>query len=245
MAAVVLPYLACSAGAIHFEWNSLLRLAALALAVGLWYRVLHVSLWSDVGFLLIIAWVMLGRYFDNIYPEVYRQQLSILGKLSLFEAAILVLMLERRVPETGFGFLPSAAEWKAGVFHYLLFLPTGGAAAFLLGAVHIGRPAPLGLVALTFLGFLWVVGLCEEFLFRGVLQQWFEGWTASPGMALAITSLAFGAVHLWFRGFPNWRWALVTAVLGGLCGRARNQTGGIRAGTVTHALVVATWRAFS
>jgi hypothetical protein len=29
-----------------------------------------------------------------------------------------------------------------------------------------------------------------------------------------------------------------------MCGRARNQAGSIRASVVTHALVVATWRAF-
>jgi hypothetical protein len=51
-------------------------------------------------------------------------------------------------------------------------------------------------------------------------------------------------VHLWFRGFPNWRWALLTAALGWFCGRARNQAGDIRAGMVTHALAIATWMGF-
>jgi hypothetical protein len=59
-----------------------------------------------------------------------------------------------------------------------------------------------------------------------------------------ITSLLFGAVHLGFRGFPNWRWAMVVSVLGWFCGRARNQAGSIRASMVTHALVATTWRAF-
>lgn len=245
MAATVLPYLFCCASAFPFQWDAVLRLAALALALGLWYRVLHVSVWTDVGFLMLVAWVMLGGYFDSIYPEFFRQKLSILGKLSLFQITLLVLMLERRVPETGFGFLPSAAEWRSGVLHYLYFLPTGGALAVALGAVHFSRVAPLWRPAATFLAFLWIVGLWEEFLFRGVIQEWFEGWASSPFAALALTAVLFGSVHLWFGGgFPNWRWALVTTILGALCGHARNQTGGIRAGTVTHALVVATWRAF-
>ena len=37
---------------------------------------------------------------------------------------------------------------------------------------------------------------------------------------------------------------VLTAVLGWFCGRARNQAGSIRAGMVTHALVVTTWRVF-
>jgi len=48
-------------------------------------------------------------------------------------------------------------------------------------------------------------------------------------------------IHYWFRGWP---WVPVGAILGYLCGRARNQAGGIRAGVVTHTLVVTTWRAF-
>jgi len=243
-AAVVLPYLLCCAGAIHFQWDAVVRLAALALALGLWYRVLHVSAWTDIGFLLLVAGVILGRYFDPIYPEFYRQKLAMVGQLSLFQISALVLMLERRIPETGYGFLPSGAEWRAGVLHYLYFLPLGGGVALALGMVHVSQPGRLWLAPVTFLAFLWVQGLWEEFLFRGVLQQWFEAWTASPLVALAFTSLVFGAAHLWFRGFPNWRWALVATILGALCGRARNRTGGIRAGTVTHALVVATWRAF-
>jgi uncharacterized protein len=51
-------------------------------------------------------------------------------------------------------------------------------------------------------------------------------------------------VHLWFRTFPNWRWAVLAGVLGWFCGRARNQAHSIRAGMVTHALAVATWRGF-
>ena len=60
-----------------------------------------------------------------------------------------------------------------------------------------------------------------------------------------ITSAVFGLVHLGFGGqFPNWRWVAVATVLGWCCGHARNQAGGIRAGVVTHALAVATWRGF-
>jgi len=62
----------------------------------------------------------------------------------------------------------------------------------------------------------------------------------SPTAALLVTSLLFGLAHLWFRSFPNWRWVPVAAVLGWFCGRARNQAGSIRAGMVTHVLVVTT-----
>ena len=240
----VLPYIACSLGAISFEWAALARLAALALCLALWYVVLPVNILTDAAFLLLVAFVMLGKYFDTIYPEVFRQKLSILGTLSLFYISALSLMLERRIGDTGFGFLPGRRDWIQGTLHYLYFLVPGAPLALGLGAVHLSKMAPLWVVAGTFLGFLWVVALWEEFLFRGVLQQWLEDWTSSRPAALVLTSAVFGLVHLWFRGFPNWRWAIINLVLGLACGHARNQTGSIRAGVVTHALVVATWRAF-
>ena len=52
-----------------------------------------------------------------------------------------------------------------------------------------------------------------------------------------MATLAFGLVHLPFRSFPNWRFALVATVAGFFYGRAYSLSGGIRAAMVTHALV--------
>ena len=245
VASAVLPYLACCCGAVPFHWIALTRLIALALVLGLWYFVLPPSAPSDIGFGALIAWVLLGKYFAGIYPTPYPHvEVATLGKVAVFQSAVLVLMLKRRVPETGYGFLPTLREWRIGALHFLYFIPVGLPLALAIGAVRWAPPKPLWVVAGTFLAMLWVVVLFEEFLFRGVLQQWIEEWTWSRPAALFMTSLLFGAVHLWFRSFPNWRWMAVATVLGWFCGRARNQAGNIRAGMVTHVLVVTTWRAF-
>jgi membrane protease YdiL (CAAX protease family) len=96
----------------------------------------------------------------------------------------------------------------------------------------------LATAPLTFLGFLWVVALGEEFLARGLLQQWISDWTGRPGAGLAFASIAFGFTHLWYGDFPNWKSAILTTALGWFCGKAYNEAGGIRAAMVTHALVV-------
>lgn len=250
MASAVVPYLVCCCGAVEFRWVGLLRLVALALALGLWYAVLPAAPAVDVAFLALIPVVLLGKYFDPIYAP-FRLQLYpelkytiLLGHLSLIVMAVMVLMLERRVHETGYGFVPNWNEWRIGALHYLYFLLVAGPLALWLKAAHITDPKPVWYIAGTFFGVLWVVALSEEFGFRGLLQPWIEEWTWSRSAALLITSVLFGLVHLGFRGFPNWRWALLVAVLGWFCGRARNQAGSIRAGMVTHALVVTTWRAF-
>ena len=243
---ILLPYLACSLGTGQFHWIGLMRLTALALMLGLWYVVLPAAPAVDAAFLIVIAVVILARYFDAIYPvPLPALKTAYLGQVGLIHMTELVLLVQRRVAETGFGFIPSRKEWRIGALHYLGFLPVGAVLALPLRAVHLAPPAPLR-AASTFLAFFLVVALFEEFIFRGVLQQWMEKWTRSRAAALWLTSGIFGLVHLWFRNFPfpNWRWALIAAALGWFCGHARNQAGSVRASVVTHVLVVTTWRAF-
>jgi membrane protease YdiL (CAAX protease family) len=245
VASAVLPYLACCCGAIQFQLVSFVKLIALALALGLWYRVLPAVPVVDAGFLVLLVAVKLGRYGAPIYPVPFKGvEIGILGDLALFNMAVLVLMLERRIRETGFGFLPTANDWRIGARNFLYFLPAGAVLAYLLPVGRLVAPSdPLRLTA-YFLGFLFGLTLAEEFFFRGVLQQWMEDWTWSRPAALILTSILFGGVHLWFRHFPNWRWVIVAGTLGWFCGRARNQAGSIRAAMVTHTLAITTWRAF-
>lgn len=246
----VLPYLIACWGASEFQWLGLARVAALALALALWFVVLPRGWISDLAFLALFPAVLLGHYSDAVYRPLYpgiARELAVLSHVVLIQMTVLVLMVARRVPETGYGLIPTAREWGIGALHFLYFLATGLPLAFVLHAVRLrGHPAPVWSVAGTFLGFLWVISLSEEFLVRGVLQGWLEDWLASRAGALCMAAAVFGAMHLWFTTypFPNWRWAIIATVLGLCCGHARNQAGGIRAGVVTHALAVAMWRAF-
>ena len=241
----VLPYLTCFLINGQFQFPNLMRLAALAVALSLWYLVLPVNMGTDLAFLAFIAVVFFSRYFDRIYTAPYPGlDITILGRLALIQITVLVLLLQRRMHGTGYGFLPNRREWQIGALHYLYFLPAAACIVLPLNVMHLSGPGPLWKAAGTFLGFLWVAALFEEFVFRGVLQQWLEEWIWSRTAALILTSGVFGLAHLWFRGFPNWRWAIIAAVLGGFCGSARNQAGSIRASVVTHALVVTTWRTF-
>lgn len=248
LSAALLPYLTgCLGGGIRFHWEALACLLAMALCFGLWYRIgRRPSTIADLVFLALIPVVLLSGYLEHIYTAVHpalNKDIIELGHVALIEIAVTALIVGRGV-RTGYGFLPTRAEWAIGLRHYLYFVAAGLPLALALKAVHFAAPAPLWKIAATFLGFFWVIALSEEFLVRGVLQGWIEEWTRSATAALLVTSVLFGAAHLFFRGFPNWRWALIATILGWCCGHARNQSGGIRAGVVTHALAVTTWRAF-
>src|SRR5581483_898765 len=146
------------------------------------------------------------------------------------------------LPDYGFGFWPTLPDWRAGAIHFLYFIAIAFPLNLLLHATHTVPMRPPLAIAGYFFGALWVApALSEEYFFRGVLQGWLETWTHNRTAGLAVASLAFGSIHYFFRG---WNWVILTFILGWICGHARNQTGGIRAGVVTHSLVVATWRAF-
>jgi hypothetical protein len=231
------PYLVYSLATGQFRTVAASRLAALVLVLSFWYVLRRPSPARDLLLLGLIAVVFVTKFFRQIYISQV-PQVSILGQLMLIRLFASVMLILRRIEGTGFGFLPSAKEWLIGLRNFLWFLPLGLALWAGLGMLKVQTSrTELLMLPLRFLGLLWVTALWEEFLARGLLQQWLTDWTKRPNLALCMASTVFGISHLWFPPYPNWKMAIVTTVLGWFCGRAYNEAGGIRAAMVTHALV--------
>jgi len=240
----VAPYIVYAANTGEFRWWALAQLAALATALSLWYIVLPPVALTDAAFLGLVAAVVLRGYFGQIYTSpVAGLHVDILGHLALTRVCAMVMLVERRLPETGYGFVPNSKEWMIGLRHFVYFLIAGIPLAWAMRFPHLGPVMPLWRIIATFLGILWVVALSEEFFFRGLLQSRLTDWTGNAPIALAGAAVLFGVVHLGFRQFPNWRFALLAGVAGWFYGRAYQQAASIKASMVTHALVVTLWRA--
>ncbi len=248
--AAVAPYCAASLALGSFRWQSLVSIAALAAMASFWYVALPHRPASDVVFLLMMALVMLvklpHRFYVSPHPKL---PLDTLGQLMWIRTGAFAMLSVRRVQGVGFGFWPSPREWKIGGIYYVLLVPAAAALGWAIGFARPHAPAldwqrATLLAAGTFFGILWVVALGEEFFFRGLLQQWMTAWLSSEAGGLVATSLLFGAVHLWFRAFPNWRFAALAALAGLFYGLAFRQARSIRASMVAHALTVTTWRMF-
>jgi membrane protease YdiL (CAAX protease family) len=238
----VAPYLISSIPAGQFRWLAFAELAAIIAVISFWYLVLGASRVADVLFLAIVAAIVLIHPFKAIYTFPVKG-VEILGHLMLIRTGALAALELRRVEGTRFGFIPNQKEWITGIQYFFYFLPIGFPLAILLGVVRLNFTGfPFWKTLAIFFGALWVVALSEEFFFRGLLQQWLERWTGRTQVAVIAASLLYGAAHLSFRGFPNWRMAAVDAVLGWFCGMAYQRTGSIRSSMVTHALVVTLWR---
>lgn len=248
--AAVAPYCAASLALGSFDWGSLAEIAALAAVAAFWYVLLPHKAPVDLLFLVFLALVWLTKVLQPLYVSPHSKlPLNVLGQLMWIRTAAFALLSVRRVSGVGFGFWPEGREWRIGFLYYVLFLPVAAPLAFAIGFAKahlaVGGWERMTLFALgTFFGILWVTALGEEFFFRGLLQQWLSQWLGNEWVGLAVASLLFGSVHLWFRSFPNWRFAALAAVSGIFYGLAFRQARSIRASMVAHALTVTTWRLF-
>jgi membrane protease YdiL (CAAX protease family) len=246
------PYVLASLASHTFDPRALGVIIALATVASFWFVVLPHGAPVDLLFLGYVGAVAFSRILQAQYVSPHeRLPLGILGQLMWIRTAAFALLSVRRVQGVGFGFWPDGRHWRIGILHYVAFLP---AAALVAWAVKFGVPhwpdaswARISVLAVgTFFGILWVTALGEEFLFRGLLQQWFGTWLHNEWAGLALTSILFGAVHLWTprNRFPDWQFAPLVATAGVFYGLAFRQAKSIRASMVTHALTVTTWRVF-
>lgn len=229
-----------------FRGVSLVQLVLLAALVSSWYLWLPRRWYADLGFLLLMAGVLLSKIFGSIYLGPHEDLPgATLGQLMWIRLGVVAAMLFRRMEGVGLGLLPTRREWAVGTLQYLYFIPIGVLLSLGLKFKSFGwNNLPWWLIVLTFLAMLWVVALSEEFFFRGLLLQWLRAWTGREQLALVATSVVFGLVHLPFGTFPNWRFALIAAIAGWFYGRAYLKTNSIRSAMVAHALTNVTWKAF-
>ncbi len=242
-ASAVAPYLIYSIPTGQFTWGALAMLVPLAGMVSFWYVLAPPRAWADALFVCLMGGVVLARVFKSIYTDpVEGLDAVALGQLMWIRLGVFAVLELRRLPGTGFGFLPTRAEWLTGVRYFLLCAPVVIGLAIALRH-NEWRIAPdwWWKAPATFLGSFFVVALSEEFFFRGMLQPWLARWAGATA-GLVLTSLVFGSAHLSFRFFPNWKMSLLAATLGIFCGLAYRATGSIRSAMVTHALVVTVWR---
>jgi hypothetical protein len=244
----LLPYFVFSLLSGTFHVLNFAILAFLTALLSFWNVLLPRSAISDLGFLALAAAPMIARIFPKLYESPdSRLRIDFLGHAMWFRVGIVALLVLRRWDAGPFSLWPRLREWRIGAICYLLAVGPLSGLALALHAVQFSPsqrdPLATILTAIgTFFGILWGVALGEDLLFQGVVTRALVGTWNSWLIAISISAILFGAVHLWVHGFPNWRWACVVAVLGVTCGIAYAKSGSVRAPMVTHAFVVTTWR---
>lgn len=238
-------YLVYSVATGVFQWKGLLLLAVVTGAAVAWMRYVPAGLLADGAFLALVAAFYLSRTLDGIYAEPFaKTQTPALAKLMCFRLTVTCLLRYRSHKELGFGFIPTASDWRTGLRYFLYFIPIAFFLAWLLD-FRMFRLAPdfWWRAPVTFLSILWFVAVAEECLFRGLLLHRLRS-VMQPLAALAISSFAFGIVHLWFPPFPNWKFVILASLAGVFYGFAYIEARAVRASMVAHALTVTAMRTF-
>ncbi len=241
----VVPYLIYSIPTGQFRFAGFLALLAIVCAVAFWYALLPKNAVIDILFLALLAAIEISKVFNRIYlSPIPKLEVSPLAHVMLVRAAAIAILAIRGGVNIEYRFLPSRTEWIAGLRWFALLLPVVSVALWALGLWNLrSNPnAPAGLA--EFFGILFVVALSEEFFFRGLLQQWLEGWLRSGFAALLTAALLFGASHLTVHFFPNWRYSIAAGILGLFCGLAWRETKTIQSSMVTHALAATLYKVF-
>lgn len=231
-------------------WKEALAVTASAAAVAFWFRASRRQRWFDFGFLVLVVVPVLFRWFKVLYVRPHPEMdIAFLGQLMWIRTTAAAVLNQRQQQGVGFGFWPTATEWRTGFIWFVAVLPVVLVLNQLIGFASLRlprqEPAVVAVSAVaTFFGILWVVAMSEELLFRGLMQRWVREATGSKWFAIVLASALFGAAHLGFRQFPNWRFSLLAGAAGIAYGLAYDQAKGIRAAMVTHALLVTVWRLF-
>jgi membrane protease YdiL (CAAX protease family) len=211
--------------------------------------------WQDVvAIMLLVAPIISGltSFLEDAYrgplglPEDIRR-LDVLGKLMVISVGAMAFFSLRRIENVDFRFFPYAQDLRTGAKHFFFYLPIGVPLSLATGLVEWAPRETLDWVlaaelVATGLGIFFATALGEELCFRGILQNLLEKTLRRPLVAQSIAAAAFGAVHLSFRFYPNWGFALASAVAGLFYGNAFREGRSVGAARVTHTLVVLTWR---
>jgi membrane protease YdiL (CAAX protease family) len=210
--------------------------------------------WQDVVVIVLLVTPIVSgvtSFLEDAYrgpldlPEDIRR-LDVLGKLMAISVGSMSFFSLRGIEDVDFHFFASIKDLRTGAKHFLYYLPVGVPLSLATGLVEWAPRETLDWrlaaeVVGTGLGIFFATALGEELCFRGILQNLLEKTLRRPLAAQSIAAAAFGAVHLSFRFYPNWGFALASMVAGLFYGNAFRAERSVAAARTTHTLVVLTW----
>lgn len=159
---------------------------------------------------VLIGWG-LGAVKEAFAPGLAQEIAELIYKLAIHVAlpAALIVMLGGVLRDTfdpGLrrkGVIPALVIYCAVLFGLLALVSPS------LRNLDAAGVQGSAIIGWTLLSWLWVsveAGLCEEFLFRAVVQSRLTAWLASPLGAICVTAVLFALVHwpgLYLRGGPD------------------------------------------
>jgi membrane protease YdiL (CAAX protease family) len=197
---------------------------------------------------LIILWIWLPLEFGIIRKILVAHTTGpdlhyALAQLIAIDAGIVAFVIWNRTPNSGYRFEYQRTFVVEGLVNFCVFAIIAIPLGFAIHFIHYSFAfRKLFNAVPVFAGIFLFTALPEEFLFRGLIQNWIERISSRGVLSLLVASVIFGASHL-NNGppIPNYRYFLMATIAGIFYGRAWRSTGSLIASSLTHALVDTIW----
>jgi membrane protease YdiL (CAAX protease family) len=243
------PYLIYASGTRSFRW--------LALGKVFLYLILPTSLvlsirtpqkkicWQDAGAILLL-WLPLDfRWMWDVWSWPRHSLAYSMNSLLAVCIGVFLFVCVRQLQDVGYEYRIRRRDIGIGLRNFLLFAPLGISIGLMTQFISLSeRFVPSWGLMASAVGIFVVIAVPEEFLFRGLIQNFLEMSCGRAAVALVATSLLFGAAHLNNGPRPDWRYFVLASLAGLFYGDAYNRTRNLVAPAIVHTLVDAVWRAF-
>ncbi len=200
------------------------------------------GVWQDF---LILAGVWVFVKFSPshwIWPYPGGRLAYVFTVLMSVDVALATFVLVRRASGIGYS-IGWGKKWSFYVLaSFLLFaciaIPLGLRMHFIAFAPQWARWNSFAGLSVAI---LFITAWPEEFLFRGLLQNFLCKASKSDLAGWWTSSVLFGFSHITNMGFPNWRYVILASLAGLFYGWTWKKTGSIFASALVHAAVDVTW----
>ena len=245
---LLVPYLIYSLGTGVFNVLALGKLAIYLATPTLFLlpdrhrRADHVG-WRDFAAMLALAVPISADWLGGIWT--WPEDLYFFRPVFAVCAGAYAFLVVRNLDGVGYRLTFRKGDLIDGAANFAAFALIGIPLGLALGFIHF-RPESVSFWSLGFqlLAVYLTIAVPEEFLFRGVLQNFLvrslHGKRHSL-YGLVIASVIFGAAHLHHAPAPNWRYAILAALAGMFYGNAFRTRRRLSAAALTHALVDTVW----
>lgn len=245
---LLIPYLIFALGTGTFAWRAAAKLSAyiavptLLLLPDHLHRADRVG-WRDLAAMLSLAAPVNAGWLGGIWSwphEIYFFRPLFCVCIGAY-GFIVIRNLEGIGYRLGFRKEDVIAGLSNFVGFSLLAVPLGLALGFI--HPHTNRVS-LPQIAFQLFGIYFSIAIPEEFLFRGVLQNFLVKSITNPRRGLyglLAASVVFGASHLHHPPVPNWKYGVLATLAGIFYGNAYQTRQRLSASALTHTLVDTAW----
>ena len=245
---LLVPYLIYALGTGAFSVMAIAKLAAYIAIPTLFLlpdrlrRAERVG-WRDFAAMLALGLPISAGWLGGIWT--WPQDIYIFRPLFCVCVGAYCFMVIRNLEGVGYRLGFHKGDLIDGVSNFLGFALLAIPLGLALGFIHPhGNQVSIAQVAFQLFGIYLTIAIPEEFLFRGILQN-FLGKSIRRSRhdvyGLLIASVVFGASHLHHPPAPNWKYGILAMLAGIFYGNAYRTRRRLSAPALTHTLVDTVW----